>query len=251
MDDLGLTGDDWHALRTGYVYGTAEPTEGSVQEQAFLYLAAWDREATGRKARREQLSAAMDHCARQPFPGEPLTARLGSGEAAELAGKLRRGFRAAETAARGAGYQAPENVSLSNAAAEIRDAHRDVHAEAVIREDAHARAHGRNAFPGGMLTTRLTSREAAELSRRLFRGKEAAWRVADEAGRWQYQNPQGQTAFEIEEAYQVVEAEMISSGLRWPGESIEAFSRRAAREPEPGPCGAPGAEALADFEAEP
>lgn len=260
-DDLGLTREDWADLQFAYIYGTLEPLEGTVEDEAFARMAAYDREEAGRRAQREALADARRRYRDQPFPGGPLTARLTSREAAELSGRLLRGWQAARDALRDTGYGAPGYASVEQTAREITEAHSDVHAEVVIAEDGRARARQRSAgqpFPGGPVTAGLTSGEAAELIGRLSRGSEAAWRAADEAAEWDHRTPQWQTAAEVQDVYLDVEAEAIVSGIRWPGEALTAFSGSTGHEParisEPrvfDRTGRAGTEARAEFEAEP
>jgi hypothetical protein len=132
VDDLGLTDDQWHNLRLDYYFGNTEPLEGSVEAKAFRYLDAFHRKDAGRRARAEERNEACERYINRPFPGGPLTARLTSREAAELAVTLTRGHQAARREQRAAAWGSPEYSSYEDIAWEITEAATDVWSQTII-----------------------------------------------------------------------------------------------------------------------
>ncbi len=87
----------------------------------------------GPAAREAAGDAARQRCEQRPFPGGPLTAGLTSREAAELSGKLARGWQALWDTKPDAGeWDTPEADAHAGAMWEIKDTLDDVEAETVV-----------------------------------------------------------------------------------------------------------------------
>jgi hypothetical protein len=123
------------------------------------------------------------------------------------------------------------------------------------KDEAYHRCWG-NPFPGGPLTSGLTSRETAELSDKLYSAhvkaygawREADWRKGDDRQFHELDR-------DIWDVYRDVNAEAIVSGIRAPGEIRKEFTQRVALEepwiPNPRVLERPGPEPELDLEAEP
>jgi hypothetical protein len=132
VDDLGLTYDDWDALRIAYNFGTLEPTEGSVEEEAFLRMAEEGRRAWDRHWESEKRDEAYQRFQQHPFPGGPLTAHLTSREAAKLSGKLYSAHRAAQKAAQEADRRSAQDQPFWEMQTEIWGLCSDAQAETIV-----------------------------------------------------------------------------------------------------------------------
>ena len=132
VDDLGLTFDDWEAIRIGYNFGTMEPAEGTVEEEAFRRLDAENRRETEWIYATREKDDAYQRCFGQPFPGGPLTAGLTSREAAELSGKLYSAHTAAQRAERDADWRTGEHRPFMEMDREIWDLYSDTKAETIV-----------------------------------------------------------------------------------------------------------------------
>ena len=58
VDDLGLTDEDWEDLRIGYNFGTYEPTDGTVEAEAFRRMDEYARSEAERIAALEEADEA-------------------------------------------------------------------------------------------------------------------------------------------------------------------------------------------------
>ena len=63
LDDLGLSTDEWHDLAIAYNHGLIEPSEGTVEAEAFRRMDAYARQEAIRAAqeREREWASSREH----------------------------------------------------------------------------------------------------------------------------------------------------------------------------------------------
>ena len=138
---MALTSKDNNAVSATALRREPEPSgNASLRADPWKALARAEVEAFNamsgdqvRRVREAAGDAAWQRYAERPFPGGPLTAGLTSREAAELSGKLARGWHALwDTKPDAEEWDTPEAGAHAGAMWEIEDTLDDVEAETIV-----------------------------------------------------------------------------------------------------------------------